>query len=963
MTRTFPATSLSIAALLLPLTGPAPAAAVEDQPAAVEDQAAAVEDQATAVEDQATAVEDQATAVEGAAPGAAPTAVEGQTAAVEDPAVAVDAAAGPAPARDRAPRRLRAVRLAGAPPVVDGRLDDPVWQGAPVADGFVQLRPTPGAPSMQLTEVRVLYDDDAVYVGMRLFDDEPGGIAAQLGRRDASGLFSDWAHVLIDSYHDRRTAFRFSVNPRGVQRDVLHYDDFSEDVNWDGVWEAATSVDDEGWTATFRIPLSQLRFSPNGGEMVWGINFGREIARAAESSWWAPILPDVPGVVSVAGELHGLRALDPPRRLEVLPYALARGDSDPALAGSPFRAASGREASMAVGADVKYGLTSELTLTATINPDFGQVEADPSVVNLTAQETFFSERRPFFVEGGNIFTYNIGFNDDSGEGLFYTRRIGRRPQRDVSGNGSFTDVPGTTAILGAAKVSGRTAGGWSLGLLEAVTAREEGEVLTSADSVARFVVEPMTSYTVARAARDFRRGRSGVGLIATSTHRRLESDPGLTFLPERAYTGGVDFRHRFADDTWSLNGWLAGSHVRGDTVAIQRLQRSSLRYMHRPDADHLEYDPGATTLSGYGGTLNLWRVAGTWRGGLGGTVRSPGLEVNDAGFQNEADLRLVYGNVRYHRFDPIGPFRTLSIGLNPSASWSFGSEHSHTQVNLFMNTELMNNWNGGAWTSRSFDGLSRGALRGGPALARPGGWRGNLWLNTDSRKPVRVNAWTFVAVEDEDSGWQRNGGATLTWRPSGRLDVRGGPSFNERQSEWQYVAQPRDAAGEPHYIFASIHQRTLSLTSRLNYTVTPALSLQLYAQPFISAGEYSGFRVVTDPRATRFDDRFHELLASEITFVEADAAGSAGHYEVDRTGDGATDFAFRQPDFNFKELRSNLVLRWEFRPGSTLFVVWSHGRTQVDPTGAFDARADLDRLLGVAGSNAIAIKVNYWLDL
>jgi hypothetical protein len=877
--------------------------------------------------------------------------------------------AGAAPAkedrtpRDRAERSLEAIRIQSGPPALTGRLDHPAWVGAPVATGFVQMRPDPGAPASQRTEVRVLYDDEAVYVGMRLYDDQPDGIAAQLARRDATGIHSDWAHVLIDSYHDRRTAFRFTVNPLGVQKDVLHYDDFSEDINWDGVWEVATSIDDEGWIAEFRIPLSQLRFSANGGAMVWGINFGREIARLNEWSWWAPVLPGVPRMVSAAGELHGIRDLKPPRRIELLPYAVARGQRAPALQGNPFQRADGLGGGIAFGADLRYGLTSDLTLSATINPDFGQVEADPSVVNLTAQETFFPERRPFFVEGANIFTYGIGVDDNSGEGLFYTRRIGRAPQAGLGGRGPHADMPTTTRIMGAAKLSGRTAGGWSVGLLEAVTAREDGSVLTWDDRIEHRTVEPMTNYAVARAARDFRQGLSGVGLIATGTHRRLGVEPDLAFLADRAYTGGVDFRHRFAGETWSVSGWLAGSHVAGDTLAIQRLQRSPLRYMHRPDAAHLDYDPSATSLSGYGGTLNVFKVAGNWRGGMGGSTRSPGFEVNDTGFQNSADFRLLYGNLRYHRFEPVGPFRNYMVGVNPSASWTYGNEHAHGQFNVFSNFELQSGWSAGFWGSRAFEGLSTGALRGGPAIARPGGWRGNFWVNSDSRKPVRVNGWVFAAVEDEGSGWQRNGGLTMTWRPSGRLDLRAGPSFSERLSEWQYVGQPVDAGDQRQYLFGAIHQRTASVTARLNYAFTPTLSLQFYAQPFLSAGSYSDFRVVIEPRARAFSDRFHVFGPDEIQFMEPGEGGGRGRYEVDSIGDGRAGFGFWQPDFNVKELRSNLVLRWEYRPGSTLFVVWSQGRSQFDPTGAFRLVDDVERLLGTAGTNVVALKLNYWLNL
>ena len=865
----------------------------------------------------------------------------------------------PQESRSREVRTAQAERVAGPAPDVDGRLDDAAWAAAPQATGFTQYQPSPGSPSSQRTEVRVVYDAEALYVGMRLHDTEPAGIVAQLGRRDALDLYSDWAMVLIDSYHDRRTGFEFAVTPRGVQRDVLHYDDANFDPNWDGVWEVATSVDEGGWTAEFRIPLSQLRFSPADEGTVWGINFGRQVARHDEWAWWSPILPEVAGFVSQSGELHGIRELAPPRRLEALPYAVAQGSQVPVTGGDPFQSEGGRDGSLAFGGDVKYGLTSDLTLSATINPDFGQVEADPSVFNLSAQEVFFAERRPFFTEGANIFGFGIGFDDGAGESLFYTRRIGRSPQRGLAG--AHTDIPGTTTILGAAKVSGRTASGWSVGFMDAVTAEERGRTL-EADSVAGYTVEPLTNYGVGRLMRDFGAGRSRIGGIVTSTHRSLGGDPGLSFLADQAYTGGLDVRHRFGGDQWDLSGWVATSVVLGDTAAMQRLQLNSSRYYQRPDARHLTYDPAATSLAGYAGQLGLYRVAGNLRGGVGGTFRSPGFEVNDAGFQTGADLGMVYGNLGYMRFEPVGPFRSFRVGFNPSASWDFGGDRLHTQANLQGNATLRNNWNLGFWASRGFEALANGALRGGPAIIRPGAWRGNVRGSTDARNAVWLNGWGFWERSDGGTGWVRSGSVNLNVRPSGAIDFQFGPLVNERRGDWQYVTQVEDGGGETHYVFAGLHQRTLSLTTRLSYTFTPTLTVQLYAQPFITAGEYGAFREVVAPRAAAFDDRFHRFTDTELSYVPPSEPGDRAQVEVDRDGDGVADYAFAEPDFSFKELRSNLVLRWEYRPGSTVFLVWSQGRSRVDPTGDFRVGPDMDALLGASGSNVLALKVNYWLD-
>ncbi|NIP83119.1 MAG: hypothetical protein GWM90_29370, partial [Gemmatimonadetes bacterium] len=462
------------------------------------------------------------------------------------------------PDRERPPE-LQTARVE-RPPAIDGVLGEPGWQAAGVASGFTQMRPDPGAPATQRTEIRILHDDQAIYVAARMFDTAPDSIVAQLGRRDDE-VYSDWIYVAIDSYFDHRTAFAFGLNPRGVMVDVLLHNDTEDDGSWDAVWEGAARRDEQGWTAEFRIPLSQLRFNvpeTDGcgadpgtgdaaacGELVWGVNFLRKIARHGEESFWAPTLPEDGRLVSLFGELHGLRDLEPPRRLEVMPYAVASATAAPGEAEDPFYHDVDPFGGM--GADIKAGVTSDLTLTATINPDFGQVEADPSVVNLTAFETFFPEKRPFFVEGVDIFRFGIGLGDgDLGnESLFYSRRIGRAPQGDVDGD--YTDYPDATTILGAAKLSGKTASGWSIGVLDALTASEYGRY--ELDGVeGETPIEPLTNYGVARVIKDFRAGRSAVGGIFTATNRSLPESGELDWLRRSAYTGGLDVRHRFGGD-------------------------------------------------------------------------------------------------------------------------------------------------------------------------------------------------------------------------------------------------------------------------------------------------------------------------------------------------------------------------------------------------------------------------------
>ncbi len=859
---------------------------------------------------------------------------------------------------------LTAVRLEAASAItVDGRLDEPAWAEATAATDFTQMRPNPGERAAHRTEARVLVDDDAIYIGMRMYD-APDSIASQLTRRDAANAFSDWAHVMIDSYHDRRTGFRFSVTPRGAKKDVLHYNDNAEDINWDAVWDVATTTDEQGWVAEFRIPLSQLRFSPGGSDGTWGINFGREIARTGEYSFWSPVLPSVGGFVSQAGELQQMDGLQPARRLELMPYSVARMTAAPPDPGNPFFDAHDMKASL--GADLRAGIGTNLTLTATVNPDFGQVEADPSVVNLSAFETFFPDKRPFFTEGSNLFSFNVGYDDGSGESLFYSRRIGRVPQRGVGVTGGWVDAPDATTILGAAKLSGRLKSGWSVGLLDAATPRETARLAAPGREPWTEPVEPATNYFVGTLSRDFRDGRSSIGLMATAVNRRLGAGDEFQFLRDAAYTAGVSVDHRFADDTWSASGFVAGSHIQGSQAAIERVQRSAGHYYQRPDADYLELDPTRTSLTGAIAAINVFKVGGgNVRGGIGGQLRTPGFEINDIGYQQEADMILAYGNVRIHQFEPRGIFRSFNIGVNPSLVWSMGGEHTWTQIGSSANFELKNFWSGGWWIARRFAALNPGSLRGGPAVYRPGSWQGSVWFNSDRRKPVALQASFSGNVESETDSWSASVSPGLVMRPSSQLNLTVGPGLARGHNAWQYIGQPL-ADGEPRYLVGTLDQTTVSLTARLNYTITPELSFEMYAQPFISGGDYGAFRTLGAPRSESFDQRFPRLTGAALSYDDAN-----GRYRADTDGDGVVDVSFDNPDFNFRQMRGNAVLRWEYRPGSTVYLVWSQARTAyatAEPGDVFAFDRDVGRLFNrdqaypTPVTNVFLIKFSYWLN-
>ncbi|HEX6751650.1 MAG TPA: DUF5916 domain-containing protein, partial [Longimicrobium sp.] len=595
--------------------------------------------------------------------------------------------------------------------------------------------------------------------------------------------------------------------------------------------------------------------------------------------------------------------------------------------------------------DLKYGLTSDLTLDATVNPDFGQVEADPSQVNLSQYETFFPEKRPFFTEGADIFRFGLGLGDGSGanESLFYSRRIGRSPHLGMDGD--FVDQPSQTTILGAAKLSGRVGSGWSVGTLAALTAEESGRAITG-DVADRAVVEPMTGFGVLRARRDMNGGRTQVGFVGTAVHRAL-GGTGIGDLPSDAFAGGVDFQHRWGNDAWMANGYLLGSNVRGSTDAIVALQESPARYFQRPDAGYLRVDSSATSLGGWAGAYTLARVKGHWQGGVLGIVRSPGFEVNDLGYQRDADEIMNAGYFQYRQFTPVGPFRSFNVNLNAWDGRDFGGDVISRGGNVNGSWRLKSYWGFYSGVERGMSSVSTGALRGGPSIARPGttnGWSG-VW--SDDRKKLSGSLDLNWSVEDETGGRSWSASVYTNWRPTPGTSISLSPFYTRNRGGWQYVGAPADGAGAAHYVFADLRQETVGMSARVNQTFSPTLSLQMYAQPFISAGTYGGFRQVVDPRADRFRDRFAPLATT-------------------RDGDGnytAGDLAWDNPDFDYRAFNLNAVVRWEYRLGSTMYFAWSHSRDGAVGDGRFRLWHDLGELSRYRATNVFLVKVNWWVSL
>ena len=857
---------------------------------------------------------------------------------------------------------VTAVRLVRAP-AVDGRLDDPDWALATPVRAFLQIDPDEGAAASESTEVRVLYDADAIYVGARLFDAEPAKIVRRLARRDASS-HSDEFRVLLDSYHDYRTAFEFTVNAAGVHTDVLYGGDGTfSDKSWDPVWESATMVDSLGWTAEIRIPFTQLRFA-RAETQVWGVRFVRWIERKNELALYPFVPRTESGMASRFANLVGLAGLETRKHLQILPYAVGSGTyRQPTVLGNPFETPSAYRRS--VGADVKYGVSSSQTLDATVNPDFGQVEVDQTFVNLTAFEEFLDEHRPFFIEGTQIFDFGGnggGVSHFSDLPLyFYSRRIGRPPQGEPSSSGTFQDVPQSTTILGAAKLSGRSAAGWSVGLLDAITARERATVLdTMTGTRYRDEVEPATNYFAGRIKRDMNGGNTSIGLLATAMDRRPTTS-ALDMLPRDAFAGGLDFFQRWGDKRYTLAGSVGGSYLQGEPAALQQVQRSSNRYFQRPDAQRFSYDPTRTALAGVSADLYLNKVAGNWRWGVAGRTTSPGFEVNDLGFQNRVDRISAAAVLGYKWTKPGRLFRQANAYLQVAPSWNYDGDPIDRTVKAFGYAEFRNFWSADwsvSYTPRVVDDR---LTRGGPLALKPAGWFTSADLQTDTRRAV--GAYGFVSVQaDEAGGWAVNLIPQLTLRPSAALSLSATAGYVAGRAAAQFVTKATDSTATAtlgrRYVFAALSQRQAYVTLRANATFSPTLSFQLYAQPFAFAGDYSDFKELRARKTFTFNT-YGRDNGSTISRV-----GDTYVVEPDAAVPGDT-IRFQDPDFRTRTVKVNAVLRWEYRPGSTLFVVWTQTRFGYVPYDAtFDPTRDFAReLLLDRPTNVLLVKFNYWISM
>lgn len=820
------------------------------------------------------------------------------------------------------PKRIYTTKaLSGEkPPVIDGIMDETAWNGVEWENDFIESRPDENTPPSNQTRFKITYDQKYIYIGIHCLDSMPEKIVKRLSRRDS--FDGDWVGVFIDSYYDKRTAFGFIVSAAGVKGDVFETNNGgNEDDSWNPIWYTKTSIDAEGWIAEMKIPLSQLKFGKSE-EQVWGMEVMRRHFREEERSVWQRLPPDTAGFVSEFGELHGLFNLEPQKQLEIQPYSVASIKSYEAEEGNPFL--DGSDSKLTVGLDAKIGITNDLTMDLTINPDFGQVEADPSAIALDGFQIFFEEQRPFFVENKNIFDYRISSsqagNTFGSDNLFYSRRIGRSPQGyPDTVDGEFVDQPENTNIIGAAKFSGKTKDGWSIGVLESVTAKKYAAIDNNGQR-RKEVVEPLTNYFVGRLQKDFNNRNSYIGGIFTATNRDQLTEE-LDFLHKSAFTGGLDFKHQWNERDWYLGGNIIWSHVKGSAEAIQNTQESITHLFQRVGADHVEVDQDRTSLSGTGGNIQLGKIGnGHWKFETGATWRSPELEINDIGFQSRADDIRHYTWIGYQTLKPDNTFRKVGINYNHWSVWDFGGNHN----SLMFNTNTWQNWKNNWFTNIGVNyepiRYSNFALRGGPRLresSQTSFWNG---INMDRRKKLRFNFFHNgnKAVDDSFSSYNAEFG--ITYQPINSLRISASPEYGINKNKLQYIDN-LDVDGETRYLNGTIDQRTLSMSLRLNYTINPNLTIQYWGQPFISRGRYSDFKEVTNPMAKEFNNRISPFVENQVSLTN-------DVYAIDDDLDGTIDFSFDNPDFSFVQFLSNLVVRWEYTPGSEIYLVWSQDLSQ-----------------------------------
>lgn len=864
------------------------------------------------------------------------------------------------PEHDTAAPKARAARLTGSINI-DGQLNDAAWAAAPVVTDLHQTNPNEGvAPSLR-TEVRVLFDNEYIYVGARMFDDQPNKIVGRLARRD-SETGSDYILIQFDPYHNHNGDASFSLTPSG-----LRWDGGNGDVSWDPVWEGKAHVDSLGWTAEMRIPFSQLRFKP-GSKADWGFQVERFINRLNENDTWSFWKRSEQGGPARWGHIEGIESPSKvPGRAELMPYVASVGQLHANVAANdPF--AHKREGSARAGLDMKYQVTSTLTLSATVNPDFGQAEVDPAVVNLSAFETFFDEKREFFIEGRDKFGFGTVWcftcSNYNSLSMLSTRRIGRAPQAGSLANGDYVNVPEQTTILGAAKLTGRTSKGWNIGVLNAVTAREKADIRVGVNKLEQ-EVEPATNYFVGRAKRDLEHGNLRVGGIFTSVTRNFSDDAVKSLLNAHSEGMGADAEYWWHNRTYHLLAQYVATNISGTPAAVLRAQRSSARYFQRPDRGNGSnglfsdaYDTTLTSMRGFGSYMRVAKEGGSMRWETSFETKSPGLENNDIANLTRADLILMHGNLNKRWLKPTKYYRNANLTVGGQQQFNYDGDLTARQAHASGYLELPNYWSIGAWGALKPDVLDDRKTRGGPVVGAPGERDMEINMSGDGRKPI---AWAvgYNNYQDVAGGHYTGGYASLQLRPRSNVQIELGPNYSLSKAPTQYIRSVTDATATnfygKRYVFSSIESKTLSMDTRLNVTFTPTMSLQLFAQPFISSNAFSDYKQFAQVR-----DWKTQTYGKDVGTVTRN--GKTITIDPDGVGPAAS-FSVQDPNFTFRSLRGNAVFRWEYKPGSTLYLVWTQDRSSEYDAGDLNFGRDRRALFSSPADHVFLVKVNYWLPM
>ena len=830
-------------------------------------------------------------------------------------------------------------------PKIDGRLDDECWSQGNWTGGFTQFNPEENAPPSQPSELKVLYDYNNIYVAFKCHDAEPEKMHTKFNSRD---IYSgDMIGIAFDSYFDKKTAYEFVLTSAGQKLDIKHIGDYLWDLNWNAVWDGATLLEDSGWTAEMTIPLSQLRYI-NKSDQVWGLHIWRWISRISEISNWQLFPRNSPSIVNQFGILHGIRDIKPSRQVEFSPYASLKYVPENSITRIPNTPYKPME--YGGGIDTKIGVSSNLILDLTINPDFGQVEADPSELNLTSYETFFDEKRACFLEGRDIFDFSIAKSQ-----IFYSRRIGQVPKYYPGiGEDESINRPHQTTILGAAKLTGKTRNGISVGIIESLTAREIASI-SSEDTNYNKTVNPYTNYFVGRIKKEYNEATTIIGGMFTSANKFISDSYIEDQLYRNSYSGGLDFIHYINNKIFYVEGKTVFSSINGTEDAISRLEKQNVHRFQRPDANHLSLDTSLRSLTGTGGELRLGKQGGKWRGNVATSWFSPNLELNDMGYLRQADMINEGISVSYVITEPKGIIRNYAFSLNQNAAWSFGKELIDSRTSLSCSTSFKNLWSFYGDVIRKFTDSDPRILHGGPALTTNPYWAFNGKLGTSRAKDLSFTLNYEKRINEEELYDYRRILAGVLWLPIDRIRLNGILSHDNITEKQQYVMSIVPGT-EPVYLFGDLDQKILNLTLRALVFITPELSLEYYGSPYLSIGDYTNFKKVSDYQSRDYSERFYTYQAADIEFNDQENS-----YHVNDPDQG--EFSYINPDFNYAQFRSNLVFRWEFKLGSVFYFVWSHEQTHDEKISRMQQGEKFNELLDSPSRDVFMIKFNYWFTL